>query len=166
MHRFLVGIAVCATLAAAPAAQPMPKYGVTVQAEKGVDFSKVATYAWTPGQPSPLKEVDAHVVAAVDRELGALGLKQVPEKTADVLVTYYSVRRTDVDLKGKTDAQGLHPDYAVGTLMVAMLEPASRKRLLRLRIDKPIETDQAHFESTINAAVGEMFVKYPTRQRK
>ena len=143
-----------------------PKYGVTVTAEKNVDFAKFRTYSWTAGQPSALKIVDAQVIAAVDRELGALGLTKVASGPVDVLATYYSLSRTDVDVKAKPDSKGLQPQYWVGTLVVALLEPGSLRRLLRLRVDQPIETESAKLEATINSAVAAMFAQYPTRRRK
>ena len=51
MKRVIVGIGLFAALAATVAAQ-MPKYGVTVNAEKNVDFAKFKTYTWTTGQPA------------------------------------------------------------------------------------------------------------------
>ena len=50
--------------------------------------------------------------------------------------------------------------------MVALLNPASRRRLLQLRVDQPISTDPTKLEPAINAAVAEMFALYPTRDRK
>jgi hypothetical protein len=165
MKPLLVGLELGIVMIVAVTAQ-MPKYGVSVKAEKGVDFAKITTYAWTPGQPSAVKEIDARIVAAVDHELHELGLTPAAPGAADVLTTYFSLTRTDVDLKAKPDAAGLHPQYAVGTLIVALLDPASRKRLLRLRIDKPIETTPAQLGETIDTAVAAMFEKYPTRQSK
>ena len=40
------------------------------------------------------------------------------------------------------------------------------RRLLRLRIDRPIEIEPAKLEGAINSAVAEMFAKYPTRRKK
>ncbi len=158
----------CLLVAAAMvvAAGQVPKYGITVTAEKGVDFGKFKTYSWTKGQPSPIKTIDAQITAAVDRELGALGMTKAASGPGDVLVTYYSLSRTDVDLKAKADDQGLRPQYPVGSLMVALLKPGSSKRLLRMRVDKPIDTEPDKLEAAINSAVTEMFEKYPTRQPK
>jgi hypothetical protein len=51
--------------------------------------------------------------------------------------------------------------------MVALLEPASRKRLLRLRVDKPINgVERSQAEVVINEAVTELFQQYPTRTKK
>lgn len=142
------------------------QYGVTVKAEKGVDFSKFKTYSWSNGQPAPNKTVDAQIVAAVDRELQAVGLTKAASGPGDVLVMYYSLRRTDVDVKAKPDASGARPQFAVGTLAVALFDPPKKKQLLHMRLDKPIDTDPAQAEATINKAVAEMFAKYPTKAKK
>ena len=85
--------------------------------------------------------------------------------TGDVLATYYSLSRTDVDLKAKPDAQGVRPQYSVATLAVALLEPGSRRQLIRMRADRPIEPDTTKLEGSIKAAVADMFAKYPTRNK-
>jgi hypothetical protein len=148
------------------AQNPMPKYGVTVTAEKDVDFTKFKTYSWTDGQPSVIKAINSAVVAAVDRELNALGMTKSASGPGDVLVAYYSLSRTDVNLKAKPDAKGQYPQYSVGTLVVAFLDTESRRRLLRLRADKPIDTEPAKLEEAINSVAAEMFTKYPTRRQK
>jgi Domain of unknown function (DUF4136) len=158
----------CLLAAAAPAmfAAQMPKYGVTVTADKNVDFATFKTYSWTQGQPSAVKAINAQIVAAVDRELGALGMSKSTSGPGDVMVAYYSLTRTDVNVDAKADAQGKRPEYSVGTLVVALLDPATRHRMLRLRNDKPIETESGKLEAAIDSAVSELFAKYPTRQKK
>jgi hypothetical protein len=165
MKPFVAAIALTA-IAAMPAAAQMPKYGVTVTAEKNVDFAKFTTYSWTEGQPSGVKAIDTHVKAAVDRELASLGMTKAASGPGDVLVAYYSLSRTDVDLKGKPDANGILPQYSVGTLVVALLEPSKRHRVLRLRVDKPIDAEPAKLAEAIDSAVAALFAKYPTRQSK
>jgi hypothetical protein len=167
MKRFIAGGVLCGALVSALAGQtPMPKYGVTVEAEKGVDFAAFKTYTWTPGQPSAIPSADAAIVAAVDRELGSLGMTKAASGPGDVLVSYFSITRTDVDLKARPDSKGIRPQYSVGTLMVALLEPASRRRLLRLRMDTPLDTAPDKLEAEINSGVAAMFQKYPTRPKK
>jgi hypothetical protein len=163
MKRFIVGVLLCAAAATVSAGQ-MPKYGATVTVAKNVEPAKFKSYSWTKGGPSPVKTVDAQIMAAVDRELGGLGLTKAAPGKGDVLVTYYSMRRTDVDLKAKPEAGAL-PQYPVGTLLVAMLDPGTRRRLVQLRTDKPIDLDPAQAEAVINSAVTDLFAKYPTRQK-
>jgi hypothetical protein len=142
------------------------KYGVTVTAEKGVDFSALQTYSWRRAQPASLKTIDDQIVAAIDRELGALGMTKEASGRSQVIVSYSSLTRTDVDLKGQTNGKGLLPEYTVGMLVVVIVDAVTERRLLRLRADVPIDTTADELESEINRAVSLMFAKYPLRRRK
>lgn len=165
MKVLMAGAVMCVIAAAVLSAQ-LPTYGVTVTVAKGVDPAKFKTYSWVKGGPSPDKTVDAQIVAAVDKELPGVGLTKAASGKPDVLVTYYSLRRTDVNLEAKPDSAGKLPQYPVGTLLVALMDPGTRKRVVQLRTDKPLELEPAKLEAGINAAVTEMFAKYPTRQKK
>jgi len=166
MPRMLIlGIGMCVAVSAAAVSAQMPKYGVTATIDKQVDFAAFKTYSWTKAQPSADKRVDARVIEAIDREMRALGMSKAASGPGDVMVTYYSLSRHDVDVKAKADANGALPKYWVGTLVVALLAPPSRERLLRLRIDKPIEIEPAKLDVAIDDAVAALFAKYPTRTR-
>jgi hypothetical protein len=157
---------VCVLLAIALEAQT-PKYGIIVEIDdKKADFASFKTYAWQRGQASFDKTIDAQIVAAVDAEMAKLGMTKGATGAVDVLVTYASTNRTDVDLKGKPDPGGVRPKYAVGTLVVALLDAKSRNRLLRMRADQPIDAAPEKLEATINAVVAQMFERYPTRQKR
>jgi hypothetical protein len=157
---------VCVLLAGVLEAQA-PKYGVTVNVDdKKADFASFKTYAWQRGQASFDKAIDTQIVAAVDDELAKLGLTKGTGTAVDVLVTYASTNRTDVDLKGKPDAAGVRPKYRVGTLVVAFLNPKTRNRLLRLRVDQPVDAEPEALQATIRNVVTQMFEHYPTRQKK
>jgi len=139
------------------------KYGVTVKAEKNVDFSTFKTYSWTPGRGAFVKDVDAHIKAAIDREMGALGMTKVAADSGDVLLMYQSLTRSDIDLKKDPSAD---KPFSVGTLVVALLEPSNHRQLLRLRTDRPIEVEQGKLQASIDSAVTELFARYPTRSKK
>ena len=139
------------------------KYGVTVTAEKNVDFSTFKTYSWTPGRGAFVKDVDAHIKAAIDREMAALGMTKVAEDSGDVLLMYQSLTRSDIDLKKDPSAD---KPFSVGTLVVALLEPSNHRQLLRLRTDRPIEVEQGKLQASIDSAVTELFARYPTRSKK
>jgi len=157
---------VCVLLAIALEAQT-PKYGIIVEVDdKKADFASFKTYAWQRGQAAFDKTIDAQIVAAVDAEMAKLGMTKGATGAVDVLVTYASTNRTDVDLKGKPDAGGVRPKNAVGTLVVMLLEPKSRNRLLRMRADQPIDAAPEKLEATINSLVAQMFERYPTRQKR
>ena len=52
------------------------------------------------------RPLDQFIISAIDRELSARGVKKVTSGRSDVVVTYLSVRRTDVDLKSKPEREG------------------------------------------------------------
>lgn len=135
------------------------KYGVTVVSSKPAALAKARTYVWMAGQPSADKKVDALIVAAVDHELGSRGFSKLPSGQGDVVVTYASQRRTDVDVKKAAKGEA-GSEFAVGTLIVD-LKDASRASVYRVRMDTPIANDPATYEAAINAAVKAMFDKYP-----
>jgi hypothetical protein len=141
-----------------------PKYRVKVQADKRTDFSKLRTYSWMPGHPASIESVDDMIVAAIERELTILGMQQVRSgDPTDVVVTYASVTRTDVNVKGKPAAGGARPEYAVGTLVVSLLDPESLRPLLQLRIDRPVAP--SGLDAAIGRMVQEMFTYFPTRRK-
>jgi Domain of unknown function (DUF4136) len=153
----LVSIAVSAA-----SAGYTPKYRVKVQADKHTDFSKVRTYSWMGGHPASIAALDAAIVAAIERELSALGMRQVPSGGGDVVVTYASVTRTDVNTKAKPISKDYRPEYAVGTLVVSLLDPASLRPLLQLRVDRPVDRDE--LDATIGGTIQELFTYFPTRR--
>jgi hypothetical protein len=139
-----------------------PKYRVKVQADKQTDFSKLRTYSWMGGHPASIAAVDEKIVAAIDIELRALGMRRVPLGTGDVVVTYASVTRTDVNTKAKPISKDYRPEYAVGTLVVSLLDPVSLTPLLQMRIDRPV--DRLGLDATIGGTIVELFTYFPTRR--
>jgi hypothetical protein len=140
------------------------KYGVTVKVSKPAALAKLKTYVWSVSHPSSNKNIDAVIVASVDRELGARGFTKLPTGRGDLSVTYASVSRTDVDVKKA--AKGESSEYDVGTLVVDLSDPGNRELLFSVRVDTPIERDRAALEATINAAVKAMFDKYPAPPKR
>jgi hypothetical protein len=160
-----VPLLTAALLAVGPAVAFAQKYGVTVQVSKAPELTKAKTYTWTRGHPANVKKVDEQVLAAVDKELAALGLTKAASGSGDVLVTYHSLSRLDADLKAKT-SDGLPPMQNVGVLVVELLAPADRTPLFRVRADKPIEASADKLEPAINDAVAAIFQMWPTRTAK
>ena len=165
MIHMRLGLPVCIALGLWLGAGPLvvsgqPKYGVTVRTVSRDGLAKAKTYQWTESQPSPDKNVDALIVAAIDRELVARGLTKFDSGRADVEVTYRSLSRTDVTAT-KDRKDGAFREFAVGTLIVDLTDSTSRQLLFGVRMDTPIEWDPATIEATINGAAKAMFEKYP-----
>jgi hypothetical protein len=155
---------VAAAVALAQAGQP--KYGATVTADKGTDFTKLKTYVWQSGWDANDKKVHAQIVSSVDKELKALGMELKPSGPSDVIVKYASLRRIDVQADIKGDATTPRNQLDVGTLVVIMLQPGTGKELFRGRVEKPIEIAPEQLSASIASAVADIFAKYPTRTKK
>ena len=96
-------------------------YGVTADVINAEPLNKAQTFTFVAGQPAYDKAVDQFIISAIDRELKARGVAKVAAGPADIVVTYLSVRRTDVDLKSKPSGKdGLLPQYPVGTLVISV----------------------------------------------
>jgi uncharacterized protein DUF4136 len=156
-------MSVLVSIAVTAAAGYTPKYRVKVQADKHTDFSSVRTYSWMAGHPASIREIDAEIVTAIERELDELGLKQMPPGQGDVVVTYASITRTDVNTKAKPISKDYRPEYAVGTLVVSLLDPTALKPLLQLRVDWPVE--RAGHDTSISSTVDQMFRRFPARRK-
>jgi len=158
----------CALLAASHVAMAgaQMKYGVTVLTLRQADLAKARTYGWTVAHPSPDKNIDRMIVAAVDRELAARGLTKVPSGPSDLVVSYDSLQRTDVDLKAKPTEAGTLRDVSVGTLVVDLRGPDNKQSFFRVRMDTPIDRPRAEMEAPINGAVTAMFEKYPSPSKR
>jgi len=160
MRMLLPALVVLSMVAVAPSS----KYHVTVTADKDIDFEALHTYAWTPGWGTFNPSLDTHIVAAIDRELSSLGLTRHVSGPADVLVTYGTVQRTNVDVHAKrTGTPRVYPEYPVGTLVVVMRDPFNRRELFRARATMPVDMDTAQLGVEIDAIVAQMFAHYPTR---
>jgi uncharacterized protein DUF4136 len=154
-------MSVLVSIAVTAAAGYTPKYRVKVQADKHTDFSKLRTYSWMDSHPASIPAVDAQIVRAIEGELAALGLTKVPSGTGDVVATYTSMTRTDVNTKSKPIAKDYRAEYSVATLVVSLLEPETLKPLLQLRVDWPIAS--AAIDPSA-AAVEQLFRFFPARQ--
>ncbi len=150
--------------AALNASSYKPKYGVTVKRDKHTNFAALKTYSWTTGWSAFNREIDRQVKDAVDRELAAAGLTKRDGEDGDMLVTYGALQRTDVDLKAKASGDPkARPVYAVGSLVVLLLHPETRRELYRARADTRLSSDPAVLDQQIDAVVKRMFEGYRTR---
>jgi hypothetical protein len=160
MNSWIVGLTLLTTLMA----PLITKYRVTVKADDHVDFAALHTYAWTSGWEMFDPTIDRHIVVAVDRELASLGLVRRQGPPCDVLVAYGALRRTDVDTHTRVDGKGTpFVEHPVGTLVVRMLEPGSRREWLRARADVPADEERGSLDAQVDDIVRRMFRRYPTR---
>ena len=145
-------------------AAPPSDLRVKVRVDKQTNFSALRTYAWTRGFASLDPELDTFIVAAIERELAAVGLISQETEPADIVVSYGTVRRSDIDVSAKRDrSSGVYPEYSSGTFNVLIREASSRRDILRARAEVPLDVDTPQLEDHLDAIIVRIFAHYPTR---
>jgi hypothetical protein len=135
---------------------------VKTTVDKKIDFKAFKTYSWEKGQESADPVSHKSVVAAVDAEMGALGLTK-QDANGDVLVRYHAVGRTDVDLKNnKRDGTG--PTSEVGKVQVELLGGKSFKQVWQATTEERLSRDPAARDTDIRRAITRLFTAYPGRK--
>jgi hypothetical protein len=135
---------------------------VKTTVDKKVDFKSLKTYSWEKGQESADPASHKSVVAAVDAEMGALGLTKQDDK-GDVLIRYHAVGRTDVDLKNKIK-DGTGPTSDVGKVQVELLAGSSFKQIWQATTEERLSRDPSERDADIRRAIARLFTAYPGRK--
>jgi Domain of unknown function (DUF4136) len=70
---------------------------VTIDFDKGTDFSRSKTYAWIKGSPASNPKLDQYIMAVGDHQLEQKGLTKVEVKGADLLITYHAASNAEIN---------------------------------------------------------------------
>lgn len=158
-----------------------------------VNFNQYKTFAWATsvndGSEYHLDGLmDARVRSAVDDQLELKGMKQVPQKDAQLLVNYLTKVDTKVDVDTFTNYYGYNPyypyygpgwgwgsqigqthtqvrEYNVGTLIVDLVDAKTKQLVWRGSIADTIKDHKTPQERTafINQAVADILMNYPPK---
>ena len=163
------------------------------------DFAAIKTYAWLP--PAPLiKNVASEdvsnptlsqealgpaIVAAVDRQLTARGLKQTDRETADVHVVYFAALTVGFDQSYLGEhygyvtgwpspiAPGLAPStsstvYEKGAIVIDIVQRAAKRAIWRGSMVTRVAQERTLEEriKRVNEATERVFQKFPIRPKK
>jgi len=145
--------------------------GVDSTSAKGKNFAAFHTYAWDKGHEAYDPAAHKAIVAAIDKEMAALGFTRAEGTPPDVLIRYHSLVSTVVDFKSLQRApekaqDGTDKTSQLGTLVVEMLD-RSRAQLWAAKTREIVDTkDAAAFNQAIGPVVSRIFQTYPTRAAK
>ena len=158
---------------------------VRVGADPAVDVSKYKTYAWSKGTTGTNAIINQQIVAAVDSQLAAKGLKKVetePELTVSALVWTES----DMHVSNPSWHPSLNPittgvyagsqswPITRGTLVVNISDTATKNEVWRGTASDTLKQgpsgnkveDAKSVEKPIRKAVEKMFKQFPHPSRK
>ena len=135
--------------------------------DKKANFAAIKTYSWTTGTDAMLPEAHRMIIAAIDKEAAAVGLKPVTTG-GDVTLAYYTMTLTDVDLKAldRMDKKAAAaPTKEIGKLIIVMRNPAQQQVWSAISREF-LDPDRAKLQATIQTVTERLFATYPTRVRK
>jgi len=156
---------------------------VKVSSDPACDFSKYKTYTWDQGTlANPI--IKQYIVAAVDKEMAAKGLRKV-ENDADLTLTSLTATESDLTATNPSWAPALNSiatgipassqAWAVtkGTLMIDMTDARTKNGVWRGVASHTLENgpsgnsvrDAKAVEKPINKAVQKMFKKFPPQSK-
>jgi hypothetical protein len=141
---------------------------VESKADSKTNFAALRTYSWVPGWNAENKEVHGAIVAACDAEMTELGLTKVATG-GDATLSYYSVRRADIDLKAldKIQREGGDPAAAtrtLGRLAVVVRSGTPAQQIWSANTSELVDLKTKSLDETVRSVVERLFAVYPTRQ--
>jgi hypothetical protein len=142
---------------------------VTVSTSKApdADFSTRHTFAWEPnrqmGGDMDNTIVGQQIHAAVNEALEAHGFEPVAGQPPDMLVDYHVRTQNESEIEGgRWQVQEYH--YTEGTLIVALVDPASKRFLWRGAAEQIVDPSASGDQQAqdIQNAVQKMFADFPS----
>ena len=146
---------------------------ISVDHDQSVNFSKFKTYAWnkslSTSAPNPL--MDSRIIAAVDQQMADKGMIKVDAgNSPDLILVYhaavsYETRLNTVGMGWGYGWGGDATTYVdkipVGTLLVEMGDPNTRKTVWRGQGSDTVSDKPEKIEKKIYQVVEKMFKKFP-----
>ena len=166
---------------------------VSVDFDRGSDFSKFKTYSWADGVPAKNPLIDEQIRSNIEGQLAARGLRRV-EEGSDLRLLYMVAVDMDIevaksrwsttgDWAGQTrsgiSVRGQTWDVEVGTLVVFLTDASDKQLLWRgtasTMLDQrsknksvmdAMSEDARKAEKRVRKSVEKMFRQYPVAKPK
>ena len=147
--------------------------GVKVDYEVGVDFESYRTYAWQTGTEAGQPQIQQAIYRAVERELGAAGLKKVSVSEADLYVVTHAFSEMKAHASGgyvyvqQWDVGVLTKGVVVDTkgyLVVDLIDSQSKKAVWSAKATEVMGLpDLTKLSKKVDKITRKMFKSFPPR---
>lgn len=146
---------------------------VTTQSAPNVNWSQYKTYSWGKSESVANPIMNQYIIAAVDAQLTAKGLKKV-ESDPDLIVIFNATTDTQKQLNwnnmggfgrlggGMGSAQV--DNIVSGQLIVDIADPKAKQFLFRGTANDTVSDSPDKNQKKITSAVTKMFQKFPPAQ--
>ena len=166
----MIGVLVMLVMAATQSAWPA-EGEVVSSFDKVADFSTVRTFAWERGLE--LADKDAHklLVATIEAELAARGMRAAADReSADVIVRYDAVGTGTVDLEKlqqqiKANPDAVPPTKVMGSLVISTHRNRSPNIMWRGHLRDLVDLDPRVRDKTVKSVVSRVFATYPVKPK-
>jgi Domain of unknown function (DUF4136) len=142
---------------------------VTTDSAPNVDWSKYHTYSWSEGTPAQDPLTAQKIVAGIDAQLAAKGLKKV-DSDPDLVVFYHASTDQQKTLNwsggggfGRFGGMGsAQVDTVInGQLKVDLADPKAKQFLWRGTATDSVSSNPQKLAKAIDKALTKMFQKFP-----
>jgi hypothetical protein len=151
-----------------------PVHGQTVRVDydKMASFSGLTTYAWGKGTPVANQLMDQRIVAGIDQQLAAKGMRKVDASAnPDMIVLYHGAVSTQTQLDTTGMGWGMRwgggmstttvQNIPVGKLIVDIGDAKTKKILWMGTATNTLSNNPDKNVSTLNKALEKMFKNFP-----
>jgi Domain of unknown function (DUF4136) len=158
---------------------------VTIDFDKGADFSRYRTYAWTQGTPVKNPLMDHRIIAAIDDQLAAKAIRKTEDNPNMSVSYHYAFSEETRDYTSSTGV-GYGPNWGpgyswydwwgstgttytssmkvpIGTLNVDIYDTTNNQMIWRGSGSDIISRNPEKSSEQIKEAVEAMFKKFPPR---
>jgi hypothetical protein len=173
------------TLLIAAAVTPVRAQKVKVEFDKSVDFSRFKTYRWVDGMAVSNPTMNLYIIAAVDHDIQAKGMKQAEGDKADLWVTYNAASHDDVNVgmiysPGYVSQSVYHPVVwyvpptfgssaryiRKGSFAVELIDPSTKQLVWSGVAEGTVKEQKSKKLDQLDKVVGKMFDQFPPGKAK
>ena len=165
----------------------IPAQKISTDYDKATDFSKLKTYSWVQGTPTPNPNLDFYIKDVVNGMLQKRGMRKVESSTdADVLLTYHAAGDSDLHVGGFQDptsimtggvptigqtvrspAPGMSPTSTLlrkGSVVFQMFNREAHQLVWSGRAQGTLDERQGERMLQINKALNKIFDRFPPKK--
>ena len=158
---------------------PVKAQKVTTDFAPGTDFSQYHTYTWGEGRPARDPLIGQRIVAGIEAQLAAKGLRKAAEgEGVDLIVVYQTATDTHTEINtynsggwygwgwGGGFSQTTVSKIPVGELIVDLGDVKNRKFVWRGKATSTISSKPEKVNKMLDKALVKMFENYPPSPKK
>jgi hypothetical protein len=150
--------------------QQWPEPGKVVSTvDKAEDFSAIRSFAWERGIEAADRDAHKLILAAIEAELAARGIKLAADsQSAEVIVRYDGLASDPVNLdelrrRSMKDPNAVPPTQVLGSLAISMHRNRRTTQMWTAHARELIDASPGARDASIKKIVARVFETYPKR---